>query len=323
MKTVSAVLISAIIILASLGTAYATSYTFTDLTYGSAPNTVATGINNAGTIVGYIGSPHGQSAPYQGFVLSGGVYTTLSFPDARNTLAYGISNSGAIVGRYQDMKDGWHGFVLDGGVYTGFNYPGAARTDAFGINRISNSGTIVGAYGDAGWSDSSPAGWHGYALSGATYTALDYPGATGTYLWDINNSGTIVGGVYNATGAHGLILSNVTWTTFNYPGVSGWTTGTGINDSGTIVGYASGGIGFTLSDGVYSPLNRPGARGTIAMDINTAGYVVGWYENAAGCATGFLATPIPEPCHVSEPFSILFLMSTLICLVGMKKEFGK
>jgi hypothetical protein len=318
MKIVSAALLCAMMVLVALSSAHATSYTYTDLAYAGAPYTTAMGINNAGTIVGYIGNPHGQSAPYQGFVLSGRVYTTLSFPGATHTLAYGISNSGAIVGRYQDTA-GWHGFVLDQGVYTGFDYPGAAWTDAYGINRISNSGTIVGTYCGANCNGSSPVGWNGYTLTGVTYTTLNYPSAStmGTFLWDINNSGTIVGTYYNETGTHGLILNDGTWTTFDYPGASGSTNGVGISDNGAIVGYTGTGTGFTLSDGIFSPLDHPG------MDINSGGQVVGWYDNAQGGVTGFLATPIPEPCHVPEPSVMLFLTATLIGFVGIKRTVRK
>ena len=324
MKTVSAALIVTAIVFTALGNVYATSYTYTDLTYDSAPYTVATSINNSGTIVGYIGNPSGQSTPYQGFVLSGGVYTTLSFPGARDTLAYGISNNGAIVGRYQDAT-GWHGFLLNGGVYTGFDYPGAGRTDAFGINRVSESGTIVGAYGDVGWSDSSPAGWHGYTLSGGVYTALDYPSAStiGTYAADINNSGTVVGEYYDGTGVHGFILDSGVWTTFNYPSGSGWTAGVGISDNGAVVGYSGnldGGTGFVLSDGVFIPLNHPGAPNTITMDINNSGEVVGYYRNPTGGITSFVATPVSEPCPVPEPSVMLFYALSLIPVAAVQMK---
>ena len=64
---------------------------------------LARGINNAGTIVGTIGT--------QGFVLSNGIYTPLTYPGASATYANGINNLGQIVGQYVDTSGVGHGFL--------------------------------------------------------------------------------------------------------------------------------------------------------------------------------------------------------------------
>jgi hypothetical protein len=65
--------------------------------------TEATGINNAGQIVGgYSGG---------GFLYSGGTYTTLSVPLATFSSAHSINNVSQIVEYYVDRSDLAHGFL--------------------------------------------------------------------------------------------------------------------------------------------------------------------------------------------------------------------
>ncbi len=75
-----------------------------------------------------------------------------------------------------------------------------------------------------------------------TYTSLDYPGASGTVAFGINNGGTIVGVYGVGSDTHGFSLSGTTYTPLNYPGATG-SQANGINNGGTIVG------GYGLGDG--------------------------------------------------------------------------
>ena|SRR5215813_13199057 len=113
------------------------TYTYTtidDPAANSGVGTVATGINNAGQIVGYYVNASGV---YQGFLYSGGTYTALSDPLGTNgTYALGINDSGQIVGYYFDSNHVQHGFLYSGGgTYTDLAGP------AYGINDL---GQIVG-----------------------------------------------------------------------------------------------------------------------------------------------------------------------------------
>ena len=71
-----------------------------------------------------------------------------------------------------------------GGSFTTFDPTvlGAVRSEADGIN---DAGAIVGYFLDSGGSA------HGYLLNGlgGTYSQIDYPGATDTFVHDINNLG--------------------------------------------------------------------------------------------------------------------------------------
>ena len=103
--------------------------------------TLASGINDAGQVVGFFGDLAGAN---DGFLFdpTTGSYTTLDVPSAANTYAQGINNSGQIVGYYDDNQV-TQSFVLDlaTGVYATLNDPGAVSTFAAGIN---DAGQIVG-----------------------------------------------------------------------------------------------------------------------------------------------------------------------------------
>ncbi len=63
---------------------------------GSTSSSAATGINDAGQIVGYYFAGFSN----HGFLMSGGSYTTIDVPGATETLAAGINDADQIVGAY-------------------------------------------------------------------------------------------------------------------------------------------------------------------------------------------------------------------------------
>ena len=93
------------------------------------------------------------------------------------------------------------------------------------------AGDIVGAYKDAS------SQYHGFLLSGGTYTTIDYPGAAGTQLNGLNDKGQIVG-VTSSSPFVGFLydLATQTFTTISYPRAAA-TTPFSINNAGTIAGY--------------------------------------------------------------------------------------
>ena len=87
-------------------------YMYTRLDVPGATDTVGSGINDAGQIVGYyfIGDM------YHGFLLDvDGSYTTLDLPGATVIGANGINGAGQIVGRYEDAGFASHGFLATPG----------------------------------------------------------------------------------------------------------------------------------------------------------------------------------------------------------------
>jgi hypothetical protein len=177
------------------------------------------------------------------------------------------------------------------------NIPGSSLTEPAGI---SNNGQVVGEYIAVSGGKQV---YHGFLLSGGTYTTIDPPGSTFTQADGINDSGQVVGLYETGTGGvtYGFLLSGGTYTTLNVPGSTS-TFAYGINESGQVVGhYVSGGVthGFLLSGGAYTNIDFPGATYTSALGINNSGQVAGEYESGgvyyAFLLSGGAYTTLPIP----------------------------
>ena len=109
-----------------------------------------------------------------------------------------------------------------------------------------------------------------------TFTTLDFPGASSTLAFGINNAGQVVGRFSDSSGGrHGFINTGGTFTTLDVPG-AGFTHAFGINNAGQVVGVfldSSGGHGFIDTGGTFTTLDVPGASFTEAVGINNAGQV--------------------------------------------------
>lgn len=160
--------------------------------------------------------------------------------------------------------------------YMTIDEPGSYFTRAYGIN---GSDQIVGSVNfTRGFLPT-----HGFIYTDGAFTNFDFPGTTLTEPHAINSAGQIVG---SYSGVHGFLYAGGTFTTIDDPntiGRSGFTVATGINDSGTIVGYYwalnSNGIGgtfsgFIYSNGTFQTINVPGGGGSEAMGINNADQIV-------------------------------------------------
>lgn len=106
-------------------------------------NSQATGINNAGTAVGF----YMLNATYtMGFIAQNGQVMSLEAPGATFTQALGINNSGVVVGAYSDSAGNTHGFEYQSGTFITLDVPGASATTLNGIN---DAGRFTGFYVDA------------------------------------------------------------------------------------------------------------------------------------------------------------------------------
>jgi probable HAF family extracellular repeat protein len=192
---------------------------------------VASGINDAGEIVGYFID---ASFTTHGFLYNGGHYTILDAPGASGTSPAAINSSGQIVGSINTgVVNSAKGFLYSNGHYTILDDPlGVTGTEAGGIN---TSGQIVGTYLDAATKA------HGFLYSNGNYTTLDDPlaGPLGTDAIGINDAGQIVGDYFDASGnMHGFLYSNGHYATVDDPLPGTQTTeANGINDAGAIVGF--------------------------------------------------------------------------------------
>src|ERR1035437_2537612 len=108
---------------------------FTAIDYPGASQTLATGINKGGDIVGtYV-----AAGVTHGFLLSAGKFTSIDYPGATSTSPNGINSQDDVVGGYNDTGGG-HGFLLSKGKFTSLDYPGAGT----GPLAITSAGDIVG-----------------------------------------------------------------------------------------------------------------------------------------------------------------------------------
>lgn len=221
----------------------------------------ATGINDAGVVVGAATAPDGS---VQAFIFRGGVYTFFSQPGWFNTEARAIGDSGLVTG---DSS------TADGSAYVGFVYDPATNT----------------------FTDATPPG-SGFAFSTTQginkYGRLSGDGrlpGMGRYAF-VWQQGTIDSG----DGALAPFLERVQLND------SRQNAGRGINDSGVIVGFvgnpdgsSSGFVGASTSG--YQLLAVPGAgapNSTVCEGINNRRQVVCTGNDPDGKPMGaFIGTP--------------------------------
>ena len=196
--------------------------------------TVPNWISPEGVIVGqYIDS----SSVSHGFVRAGGNYTTIDFPGAAGTALTSLNPSGQMSGfSCSDPACGStgnsttnHSFTVSKkSVFTSFDPPGAISSEA---TTVIASGAAFGSYTDSGGVG------HGYLRYQGTFTTIDFPGASFTFVGGANPEGDCVGEEVTAGVAHSFVLSNGVFTSFDPPGTGPFgSDAAGINPGGVIVG---------------------------------------------------------------------------------------
>jgi hypothetical protein len=142
----------------------------------------------------------------------------------------------------------------------------------------------------------------GFLYNGSTYSAITVPGATLVTPMGVNDLGQVVGGystgsnytVFSFGTSNSFDVTGVTQSAFYYTGGtissiapqgSGLIQASGINDSGSIIGYGSFSpnpeSAFLEQSSGSSTLNVPGSSGgfTTARAINNSGEIVGTFLN--------------------------------------------
>jgi len=202
----------------------------------------------------------------------------------------GINDLGQIVG--YTGPSGSIGFLYDvaSQTFTTINIPHVASTFAKAIN---NAGTI------AGYVTLIPGSGigHGFELVGSTYKKIMPPHSADSYVNGITTSGELAGFVTNVKHGgvnflfvHGKYKSPI-------PGLGGGTIGVeGINPAGTALvgGYEpTSGVfaGFLYQNKIFQQLQFPGSSYTLAFGINSAGEVVGYFQDANFNVHGLTWTP--------------------------------
>jgi hypothetical protein len=106
-------------------------------------NSQATGVNDAGSVVGFYLPTATTSV---GFLDQGGVITLIDPFGSTFTQALGINSTGEIVGFEVDGAGVQHGYIDIGGVFSVFDPSGSVNTT---INGVNDQGQIVGFFTDA------------------------------------------------------------------------------------------------------------------------------------------------------------------------------
>lgn len=309
------------------GTAYAASYSITDLgSYDSSSaaindsgqvalssstgghlwsngsvtdlglNTQAYGINNSGQMVGAAPAPSGYDS--HAILWSNGVGADLGTLGGSGSVAMGINDSGQVVGWARangEIGQGGHAFIYSQdaqGVWGMSNVIGVPLSTNSLAYAINNSGQIAGAVTGYGTSEA-------FVASNGSVTYLGTFGGNQSSAFDINSSGQVVGMATSAGGyGHAFLYSNgYMLNLVNTPNMTSYAWG--INDSGQVVGEM-GTSAFLYSNGSLQDLNiladasAAGWQLYSALDINNNGQIVG-EGKLNGIVHAFLLTPVPEP----------------------------
>lgn len=105
-------------------------------------NSQATGVNNAGEVVGFYQVADGN---FSAFTDLGGSITSFEAPGATSTQALGVNDLGQIVGDFVDSMGVMHGFLDSSGAFTTLDPAGSTATTINGINDL---GRVVGFFVD-------------------------------------------------------------------------------------------------------------------------------------------------------------------------------
>ena len=182
------------------------------------------GINNLKTLCGvYLSFSHDH-----GFLLSGHTFTEIT-TDASETLVYGVNDAGNVCGitRHPDAA-----FVTIAGTPMLFQVPGSSINFAYEINNLDQ---CVGYYVVG---TTRAAGFRRDADGTLTYP-ISVPGSTNTTLSGINDIGSMVGAMVDATGGHAVFFQPSGMSTvYDYPGATCMSF-SGINNKGLICGSYS------------------------------------------------------------------------------------
>jgi len=286
--------------LASVGYPQTNKFTFTSLDFPGGNLTTGRGINNHGDIVG----AYRVNPPRHALLIKKGRYIPIA-PDSILGINYSeatnINDRGDITGQMIDENGFVHGFLVIDGQVTILDVPGATDTFALGIN---DSGLVVG-YWDLLDQNGNYLANLGFTWKDGAFidTQINFPDATGPLpgvgLFGVNSRGDL-SGVWlpdlNGNIEHGFVCPKSA-PCFSYdasvPGTV-LTQGDGINAHGQVAGVSCDGVchAFLLAGATLTSFDFPGATGTNAFGINSAGQIVGKYFTADGLTHGFLAQPV-------------------------------
>jgi hypothetical protein len=159
--------------------------------------------------------------------------------------------------------------------FASVDYPGTE----YSVVQDKNATTVVGST-----SLNMISGFQGFTFKGGNFQEFFLPNSFGSFPNAINTSGNIVGFFRSSDGYDygfldvGGVISNIEGLPYD------------INDGNEIVGSTGGSNGFATTDGgvTYTEITFPNANVTAATGVNTAGEIVGYWEDSVNQYHGFL-----------------------------------
>jgi hypothetical protein len=163
----------------------------------AAPGAVL-GINNAGTIVGYI-STQGNTVVTGYLRAADGTITPINDPSGSRTVAQGINDLGQIVGNFNSQTQGF--LRNTDGSFANFTVPGAhVQTAAQGINNLGDIGGFFDIASNQGF----------VRFADGTFETVDDPLGNITQVLGLNDLDELGGYYFDPSGVeHGFIATPV------------------------------------------------------------------------------------------------------------------
>ncbi|HEX5324162.1 MAG TPA: malectin domain-containing carbohydrate-binding protein [Capsulimonadaceae bacterium] len=322
-----ALIVLAVLAVASLQPAMAATYTIKDLgTLGGAMS-VANAVNSNGQIAGQASNSAGS---FLGFVdKSGPLIPTGTLLGGSGSTATGVNSSGVVVGSATDNLGYSHAFTNSGGSsQTLSGIAGGVNSYAMSVNSNGEvagyADTALGAKHVVVWVNRNPSdigtlgGWsalgesvndtghvagysfvpgnaatHAFYWDGAMHD-LGTLGGVNSYAYGVNNSNVVVGWSYTSGNAarHAFYWNG---SLHDIGALSNsYSYAYGVNNLNQIVGQSAG-AAFLYANGTLTNLNSvlPANSGwtlSVAYGINDSGQIVG-YGITNGQIHGFLLTP--------------------------------
>ncbi len=272
--------------------------TLTSLSGDNDPSiSAASGINAAGTIVGY-SSDAANEYTHAFSQQSGGAMTDLGrlFGGYGDSYATAINDHNQIIGYGKTSTGASHVFYLN---------PGQSMVDIGvlpgGANTSTNSGCINAIGQIVGSGDVAGGFQHAFLYYGQFTDLGLLPGGTDSQANGINNLGQIIGKASVSGGAeHSFLYQNGHMSDLGLLPGGAYSQAFGINDLSQVVGCAEAadhslhGYQWSGAFGMRDLNSLLPANGTVfqfGQSINTRGQITGYGVNAAGDTHAFLLTP--------------------------------
>ncbi|MGC4114808.1 MAG: hypothetical protein QM765_09395 [Myxococcales bacterium] len=195
---------------------------------GGSWKTVATGFNSKGEVVGYEEAAPGQ--PPRAFLIVGDARRDLGTLGGLSSAAKAINEAGTVAGDSTLASGEYRGFLYREGAMSDLGSLGGAETLSFAINPL---GQV------AGQSQLSDGGRHAFLFDGQALRDLGSLGGRFARAQAINGKGQTAGMsqlVPSDSKTHAFFHDGVTLRDLGaLPGLP-WTSATGLNDAGVVVG---------------------------------------------------------------------------------------